>query len=85
MEDTARKHTAGGDILSYFNQRLRVQLRINNVVAKIAGNAISELLDFKIFWGSMPPDPTREKPLTSQNQSSTKKLIETPPYSFFSG
>ena len=23
-----------------------------------AGNGISKPLDFKIFWGSMPPDPT---------------------------
>ena len=25
--------------------------------AQNAGNYISELLDFKFFWGSMPPDP----------------------------
>ena len=24
-----------------------------------AENSISETLDFKIFWGSMPPDPSR--------------------------
>ena len=27
--------------------------------AQNAGNGISELPDFKIFWGSMPPDPPR--------------------------
>ena len=29
--------------------------------AQNAGNRISELLDFKVFWGSMPPDPPRGK------------------------
>ena len=29
--------------------------------AQNAGNHISELLDFKVFWGSMPPDPPRGK------------------------
>ena len=28
--------------------------------ARNAGNRISELLNFKIFWGSMPPDPHRK-------------------------
>ena len=27
--------------------------------AQNAGNGISELPDLKIFWGSMPPDPSR--------------------------
>ena len=25
--------------------------------AQNTGNHISELLDFKVFWGRMPPDP----------------------------
>ena len=49
-------------------------------------NAISELLDFKIFWGNMLPDPLGKRGLTapflpqlptSQNQRFTKTPIET--------
>ena len=40
-----------------------IKMRINNTLfdAQNAGNRISELLDFKFFWGSMPPNPTTEK------------------------
>ena len=49
-----------------------------------AGNAISEHLDFKIFWGGMPPDPPRgshlqcsfTQPPTSFTQPATSKLTE---------
>ena len=34
-----------------------IYIFVTDVVAQIAGHAISELLDFKIFWGSMLPDP----------------------------
>ena len=50
-----------------------------------AGNAISERLDFKIFWGGMPPDPPRgshlqcsfTQPPTSFTQPATSKLTES--------
>ena len=56
--------------------------------AQNAGNRISELVDFKFFWGSMPPDTPRGKgpygpfsghshPLHLQRLLRTK-VIETP-------
>ena len=30
-----------------------------------AGNGISELPDFNVFWGSMPPDPPRLRGLAT--------------------
>ena len=55
--------------------------------AQNAGNGISELPDFKILWGSMPPDPPRLRGLAapcsysqlfSSNQLPTSNFIETP-------
>ena len=56
--------------------------------AQNAGNHISELLDFKFFWGSMPPDPPRGKgpfgPFSGHNRLLhlqwllITKVIETP-------
>ena len=52
-----------------------------------AGNGISEPPDFKIFWGSMPPDPARLMGLTAPcsysrlfffNQLPTSNFIEAP-------
>ena len=49
-----------------------------------AGNGISELPDFNIFWGSMPPDPPRLRApwlysrLFFPNQLPTSNFIETP-------
>ena len=67
MEDKTRKRAAEGYILSCFNKRSRVQkncpltwpraatcFSVTAVVAQIAGNAISELLDFKISRGAGP-------------------------------
>ena len=57
--------------------------------AQNAGNGISELPDFKIFWGSMPPDPPRLRGLVEPwlysrlffpNQLPTSNFIETPVY-----
>lgn len=36
----------------------QLQLQCQN-----AGNSIPELLDFKIFWGTMPPDPPNRRGL----------------------
>ena len=40
-----------------------IKIRFNNPLldAQNAGNRISELLDFKFFWGSMPADAPRGK------------------------
>ena len=40
-----------------------MKIPINNTLfdAQNAGNRISKLLDFKLFWGSMTPDPPRGK------------------------
>ena len=55
--------------------------------AQNAGNDISELPDFKIFWGSMSPKPPRLRGLTApcsysrllfSNQLPTSNFIETP-------
>ena len=55
--------------------------------AQNARNGISELPDFKILWGTMPPDPPRLRGLTapcscrrlfSSNQLPTSNFIETP-------
>ena len=35
--------------------------------AQNAGNRISELVDFKFFWGSMPQTPLEEKGLTAHS------------------
>ena len=51
-----------------------------------AGKGISECLGFKIFWGSMPPDPPRGLRLRRSSaqtstfaiQPATQKLIESP-------
>ena len=32
---------------------------MQGIFTQNAGNSISETPDFKIFWGSMPPDPER--------------------------
>ena len=57
--------------------------------AQNAGIGISELPDFKIFWGSMPPDPPRLRGLTTpcsysqlffSNQLPTSNFIETPEF-----
>ena len=58
--------------------------------ARNAGNWISELLNFKIFWGSMPPDPPRKghsctelnshSRLLLYGQTPTSNLIESPAY-----
>ena len=51
--------------------------------AQNAGNGISELPDFKIFWGRMPPDPHRLTATCSysrlffSNQLPTSNFIET--------
>ena len=44
-----------------------IKIRFNNPLfdAQNAGNRISELLDFKFFWGSMPADAPRERGLTA--------------------
>ena len=55
--------------------------------AQNAGKGISELPDFKIFWGSMPPYPPRLRDLVAPwlysrlffpNQLPTSNFIETP-------
>ena len=56
--------------------------------AQNAWNRISELLDFKVFWGNMPPDPPRGKgpygPFSGHSRllhlqrSLITKVIETP-------
>ena len=55
--------------------------------AQIAGNGILKLPDFKIFWGTMPPDVPRLMGLTApcsysrlffSNQLSTSNFIEIP-------
>ena len=58
--------------------------------ARNAGNRISELLNFQIFWGSMPPDPPRKghsrtelnshSRLLLYGQTPTSNLIESPAY-----
>ena len=57
-------------------------------------NRISELLDFKFFWGSMPPEPPREKGACSPFSGHScllhlqwpliTKVIETPDKSWIS-
>ena len=55
--------------------------------AQNSGNGISEPPDFKIFWGSMPPDPPRLRGLAAPwlysrlffpHQLPTSNFIETP-------
>ena len=55
--------------------------------AQNAANGISKLQNFKILWGSMPPDPPRLRGLTApntysrlffSNQLPTSNFIETP-------
>ena len=35
--------------------------KLNSYITEMAENSISERLIFKIFWGSMPPDPAKGK------------------------
>ena len=64
-----------------FPCRFRQKSRSEN-----AGKGISECLGFKIFWGTMPPDPPRALRLrrslaqtsTFPIQPATKKLTERP-------
>ena len=42
--------------------------------AQNAGNRISELLDFKFFWGSMPPEPPKGKAPCSLFSSHSRLL-----------
>ena len=43
--------------------------------ARNAGNHISELLNFKIFWGTMPPDPPRKGDLQPPKYSQPPTII----------
>ena len=55
--------------------------------AQKAGNSVSELPDFKFFWGGMPPDPPSKRGLEApcqyrhllfSNWLPTSNFIETP-------
>ena len=55
--------------------------------AQNAGNSVSELPDFKFFWGGMPPDPPSKRGLAApcqyrrllfSNWLPTSNFIETP-------
>ena len=38
----------------------KLQNFLTSYITKLTENSISERLIFKIFWGSMPPDPLQE-------------------------
>ena len=48
-------------ILEACEYRMQNTKLLNSYIIEMAENTISERLIFKIFWGSMPPDPPRGK------------------------
>ena len=41
--------------------RMQTTKLVDSYITEMAENSISEHLTFKIFWGSMPPDPLAGK------------------------
>ena len=78
--DSVEMTIANSVLLPNLHRHLRGKHLMEN-----AGNAISECLNFKILWGSMPPDPPRGSHLrclfpqlpTSFPQPATSKLTES--------
>ena len=48
-------------ILEACEYRMETTKLLNSYITEMAENSISERLIFKIFWGSMPPDPPTGK------------------------
>ena len=48
-------------ILEACEYRMQTTKLLNSYITEMAENSVSERLNFKIFWGSMPPEPPTGK------------------------